>query len=205
MTRPYLRLGSDELMELFERTVADATVLRDLRDEAEYRVNNRPAKTKPTPALARLMILGAKARLRLKALEDGSLQSDAAAVLDIPVFLPQNKRQDELFRTAPPMQHSEVVSLEPMPVIQVSMGETAIQSVTNWLAQPSVSAEAAYRTLQVPPTSTWEAIEQARRALVQRAHPYALSNLPEQKRVAAAEAAKQANDAYLSLMCWRQT
>ena len=62
-----------------------------------------------------------------------------------------------------------------------------------------MSAEAAYKVLQVRPGVPWEEIEQARRRLVQAAHPDNVAMLSPEKRRLAEEQAKRVNVAYLGL------
>jgi len=70
---------------------------------------------------------------------------------------------------------------------------------------PTFSVEAAYQLLKVPSTASWEAIELARRKLVDLAHPSRVAALAADKRAAAQETARQANAAYTALHLARTT
>lgn len=64
----------------------------------------------------------------------------------------------------------------------------------------SFTIEEAYHTLGVAPVSPWEAIEQARRMLVDRAHPDRTAGLGEERRELAQAEAHRINDAYAVLV-----
>lgn len=63
------------------------------------------------------------------------------------------------------------------------------------LAEVAMTAAAAYAYLKSTPASSWESIEQARRALVQLAHPERLVALSEEDSLNAQAEARRANAA----------
>jgi DnaJ-domain-containing protein 1 len=65
--------------------------------------------------------------------------------------------------------------------------------------QPAMTVEEAYKILRVTTAASWSAIEQARRQLVQEAHPDNLSPLSSEKREATQTLAQLANAAYCVL------
>lgn len=61
--------------------------------------------------------------------------------------------------------------------------------------EPAMTVGAAYACLKAAPGSSWESIEQARRELVQLAHPERLVALSEEESVRARAGAARANAA----------
>lgn len=67
-----------------------------------------------------------------------------------------------------------------------------------------MGVEAAYQILRATPTSTWSAIEQTRREIVQRAFPAAIAALSLEKQTVIKADASKANAAYAVLRQVRQ-
>lgn len=218
MNRPYMRLTGEELVEQFEVAGEDLGLLKALKEEADHRIANRAPRVKPPPGMTRLMVLSARASLKL----EGKLPADGLPLLDatpeIPSFLlkkaapaqipaygaPSTRavstESGQLFPSSPPV--ATPVQREPA---RVPAGEKASAALAKQPGPPPVSADAAYRILNVPPTAGWVTIEGARRTLVEQSSPTSIAKLPAPRRASALEAARRVNEAYLSLLRWRET
>ena len=69
--------------------------------------------------------------------------------------------------------------------------------------EPAMTVEAAYACLKAAPASSWESIEQARREMVQLAHPERLVALSEDESLRAQASARRANAAYDLILRFR--
>jgi hypothetical protein len=87
-----------------------------------------------------------------------------------------------------------------MPQISTPARETSLVPSPTVEPPPSISLLDAYKVLRVPLNSAWEAIEQSRRQIVQRANPANLANLSEEKRAALRIEAENANRAYKTIL-----
>lgn len=67
-------------------------------------------------------------------------------------------------------------------------------------AAQEMTLEAAYACLKATPASTWESIEQARRQLVQLAHPERLVALGEDQALRAQSEGRRANEAHAVIL-----
>jgi hypothetical protein len=73
-------------------------------------------------------------------------------------------------------------------------------SVAKPEASPAMSLLEAYKVLKVPMDSTWEAIENSRRQMVQRSSPANLAQMTEEKRAPILAEARLANAAYAVIL-----
>ena len=184
MARPLMQKGIAELEAMFGATPSDARVLKQL--EAELRHRQVPRAVTLLEKVQRA--LPAAAAPATRAVEPPR-QPVAAKVAPQPELWPVGE---------PVAQTSE----PPVREVQLPPESGAKPSVA---PLPSLSVEAACQVLKVPPTAPWEAIELARRQLVDLAHPRRVAALAADKRAAAQETARQANAAYTALHHARTT
>lgn len=183
MARPLMQKGIAELEAMFGAAQHDARVLKQL--EAELRHRQVPRALTLLEKVQR--VLPAVAPPVSRSVEPP--REPAAA---------KGAAQPELW--PPAVQPPPAVPREPKasPAGQAEVGLPSAPS-------PSFSVEAAYQMLKVPPTASWEAIELARRKLVDLAHPSRVAAMAADKRAAAQETARQANAAYTVLHLARTT
>lgn len=184
MARPLMQKGIAELEAMFGAAQGDARVLKQL--EAELRHRQVP----------RALTLLEKVQRALPAATPPATRSvepprQPAAAKVAP--------QPELW---PPVVQPPLATVPREPKAPpAGQGEAQPPAAPS----PSFSVEAAYQLLKVPPTASWEAIELARRKLVDLAHPSRVAALAADKRAATQETARQANAAYTALHLARTT
>jgi len=84
-----------------------------------------------------------------------------------------------------------------MPANAVPLSQTPAKPAPPPVAEiPAMPVEEAYKILHATPGSSWAAIEETRRKLVERSHPDNLANLSAEKRTGVRSGAKRANAAY---------
>lgn len=184
MARPLMQKGIAELEAMFGAAQGDARVLKQL--EAELRHRQVP----------RALTLLDKVQRALPAATPPATRSA------------EPPRQPAAAKVAPqPELWPPVVQPPPATVPREPMAPPAGQGEAQPPAapSPSFSVEAACQLLKVPPTASWEAIELARRKLVDLAHPSRVAAMAADKGAAAQETARQANAAYTALHLARTT
>lgn len=181
MPRPLMQLGIVELENLFANAVNDATALRRLAHELAFRQVPRAVAllTRVKNALDALTGEGHQAQLLLRHPEP--------AVLPAPGLTPPTGPASA---ASPPLVP---------PSVDVSLAPAADRTPREKL-MPVVSAEQARQVLALPLTATWESVENARRHLVDLAHPARILNLTESERAACVETARLANAAMRFLL-----
>jgi hypothetical protein len=174
MARPLMQHGIGELESLFATKTNDVKVLRQLELELSYR------------QVPRAFALAEKVT---KALRTGQPAPPP------PVSAPK------------PQLPADVRSFSPLPSVPVFIPprpkstEPASAELTPAVKQPvaAVSVADAYKILGVSPSASWEQVEQARRQLVDEAHPSKVARLSPERRAHAQQSAKRANAAYGAL------
>lgn len=172
MSRPLIQKRVDELEAMFATGQEDFDTLRLLEAELSHR---------SVPRAASLLV---KVRLVLRG---GSITPSVT--------------QNELFEHRPqaivqaPLWSSATVTeaQAPQPLSQTRPAVTVSEPT------PLMSYEEACKILRVAVGATWETIEQARRQIVDRAHPAKIRLLADGQRDKLVFEAKRANDAYAVL------
>jgi hypothetical protein len=175
MARPLMQHGIGELESLFATKTNDVKVLRQLELELSYR------------QVPRAFALAEKVT---KALRTGQPASPPPASAPKPQ-LPADKRSFSPLPSVPvfipprPKSTEPAIAAEPTPAVKQPVA--------------AVSVADAYKILGVSPSASWEQVEQARRQLVDEAHPSKVARLSPERRAHAQQNAKRANAAYGAL------
>ena len=186
--------GIAQLESLFASSMDDAKVLKKLLEELRHR------------QVPRAVLLAEKVEKALGCTKTlAGLPTAAPAgrtIAQIPAATPM-VNQPDLWKSS---SNSTQVQVPPASAAKSPAPEA------NALSKPAVAATAlvmgldeAYKTLKVTTGSTWEAIELARRQLVERAYPAAIGNLDIEQRREAQASARRANAAYAVLRTSRET
>jgi len=185
MARPLMQHGVGQLEELFAKSMSDSKVLKQLEHELQYRQVPR--------AVALLAEVQAAMYGLLPAL-------DPKPVAKSPPPPPAPAPQPFLWDTPEPAAHP---AAPPPPAVAAPVASRpALAAAHARLANPPSPAmpiDDAYKLLKAAPSSTWEAIEQARRSLVQASHPEKVRTLPEARRNQVLAEARRVNEAYATL------
>jgi hypothetical protein len=184
MARPLMQKGIAELEAMFGAAQGDARVLKQL--EAELRHRQVPRALTLLDKVQRVLPAATPPAPRST---EPPREPAAAKVAAQPELWPH------VVQPTP-----AALSREPK-ASPAGQAEARLPSASS----PSFSVEAAYQMLKVPPTASWEAIELARRNLVDLAHPSRVAAMAADKRAAAQETARQANAAYTALHLARTT
>lgn len=192
MVRPLLRYSIVELTQLFESANGDVVILQSLENELKHRNVQRAVAlldkvqrvlrgTRPTfntPVTAEPAVTGSR--------QQGTLWSKES-----------KPKQKNIAKTAQAMKSSSVPTSVELP--EKSPTHHVLASNLKEVA-PSLSADEAYKILKSTPASTWDAIEQTRRLLVQQAHPEKVAELSAERREQVRAEAMLANTAYAILL-----
>jgi hypothetical protein len=186
MTRPLMQMGIGQLEELFAKSKADQKVLKQLEHELQYRQVPRAVALLPE---VQAVMYG----------EAPSTRPPPAPTVPPTPTIPEH--QPELW--ARPTQQPVPA---PVPALQVVQTQPAVRPPSvppaSKPAAPPVVAmpvEDAYKVLKATSGSTWEAIEQTRRQLVEQSHPERLKAMAAERRSSALVEAKRVNTAYATL------
>lgn len=173
MARPLMQHGIGELENMFATRAGDTKVLRQLELELSYRQVPRAYALAEKVATA--------------------LRTDQPS----PATPPKQHSTGELH--APPLESAAPVFAPAKSTQPASALPAEPRLALAVAAFPAVSLEEAYRALGVAPSSTWEQVEQARRQLVDQAHPSKVARLTPERRAQAQSSANRANAAYAAL------
>ena len=195
MSRSLMRHTIAELEQLFDALKTDPKTLKALDEELQHR---------GTP---RAVALLAKVQGTLKILNGAKSASSPSAVPKVTV-VPAEKNlnlQPDLWcgqstpvpQIAPKLAvaHQKVVRPHnrPEPSFEALAPSRDRSDATD--ATRGMSVDEAYKILRATSSSTWEVIEQARRQIVQQAHPERLAALGSAQRADVEAEAKRANAA----------
>lgn len=194
--RPLIQKGIVDLEKMFSEAQDDQTTLRQLR--AELKRRNVPRAVvllkKVEGSLGAFapptMIVGVSpgpSQMSLMGAEKSAHSSDAKPKAE--PFEANNRDAASV---------SVIGHQFPASALAPYVGRESTKLIPRERA--SFTIEEAYRTLGVAPVSPWEAIEQVRRTLVDRAHPDRTAVLGEEQRELAQAEAYRINDAYAVLV-----
>ncbi len=187
MARPLMQHGVGQLEELFAKSKADQTVLKQLEHELQYR------------QVPRAVALLAEVQAAMYGLAPDS-EAPTANVAGAPAAVVVSPPQPSLWE--PPEPATPPAELPPTVATHPVAARPALAPTASRFANPpppTMPLEDAYRLLKATPGSTWESIEQTRRVLVQASRPGKLQGLLEGKRGQALVEAKRVNEAYVTL------
>jgi hypothetical protein len=186
MARPLMQHGVGQLEELFAKSQTDQQVLKQLEHELQYR---------QVPRAVALLAEVQAARYGLAPAATQPVPKAPAPVAVVPP--PQPSLWD-----AQPLPAIRPAAPPPTVIAAPVAARSALAPAPARAATPPAPVmplEDAYKLLKATPGSTWEAIEQTRRLLVQTSHPETLRNHSESKRSQALEEANRVNAAYAAL------
>lgn len=196
MPRPLMQSRIGDLEEMFAAAAAKPDVLRQLEHELQFR---------QVPRALTLLDKVQRAKVAASTVRPAEPVASAKAVAlpakqDVPTRRPattaaQMSFLNPLAVTAQP-EHRPLVSA-PSSSAPPAQPPRQIPPAPVQIA-PAMSLADACRLLNVAPGASWEAIEQARRAAVQKSSPLR-KGFPEAHRGSALAAARLANAAYAAL------
>lgn len=162
MSRPMLNHRIQDLEDLFRTAKGDPNVLRQLEHELGFRhvPSAVTLREEVHAALAQLTVSGTR---------------PAAPAPPPPSSRPE---RPAVPATAPPPARSEKQMVQTTPSASVGLPSPRGRPTR---IPPATEAEA-YQALKVPPGSPWEALEKARRRIVDQAFPSRLAHLSEHDR-----------------------
>lgn len=232
MKRPHMQLGISPLESLFLASTADLNSLKRLKNELQFRHVPRavallervekamaclgdPADvTRSSPSsTVQATIFTAPVAVSVPAIA----VSPAGPMSAVAMSSPSDEQCSGRDVAVPWLLTLPQVAVQPPPaLLQLSLAlplhiplyeplpatPTALERLAN-VAAASLSVEEAYKVLKATPASTWEAIEQSRRQVVQQSHPDVLALLREEARAVLVEQAQHANSAYAVLRLTR--
>jgi hypothetical protein len=180
MYRPLMNKGIGQLEQMFRESADDPKLLRRLIDELECRSTNR--------ALALLT--------EVQSAVNAVGSTDALNPVGQLPLLPDAHQE----RSQPQQpQATRTASSPELPDLLVSLKSASaaqpICAAPDESAPTSLALEAAYRALKVSGSASWQAIELARREIVQKASPEALESASDSLRSTLLARATEANDA----------
>lgn len=187
MSRPLMQSNIVQLEKMFAASKADEKILRGLEGELQFRKTPRAVGL-----LAEVQGVLCGKQERFPAPTQGILpfgedpQPTSAPRVTPVVAKPQTVAP----RKSPP---SAIIQVQIQPTLTPTVTHSVVTTV------PNMSVDDAYKALKATPSSTWEAIELTRRALVQQAHPDRVCALNPEKQIQAKADAKRANAAYAVL------
>lgn len=187
MTRPLMQYGVGQLEAMFIKGKADPKVLNQLENELQHRQVPR--------AVALLADVQAAMRRGASAPQPVGVPAPPREGAPAPV-----PKQPDLWER-PATAHGVAPLLTPTvraatPAVQPPGPPTAAKPSGT---TPAMPLDVAYKVLNATPGSTWESIEQTRRALVQQSHPSRWKALSAEKRAQSLAEASRVNAAYAAL------
>lgn len=174
--RPLMQTGIEVLETHFRGSKENAAELSRLEEELAHRTTQRAASLLHQVRLA-------KRRLPVRGETSSNWRSDVAPDLFDELAPPQ----------PPPKPRDDDVTIPTL--IKRALPQVAPQLAATPKTD-AMSVEEACRILKVSASTTWEVIEQARRALVDRAHPDNLAGLSTERRNALQDESRRVNAAY---------
>lgn len=186
MTRPLMQYGVGQLQELFAKGKADATLLKQLENELQYR------------QVPRAVALLAEVQV---AMRGASPPARPHPTPEPSFFRPPAPQQPSLWDRpiAPPHAAMSKPTVPPRAATHRRPTDTLAASKATLPPAPNMPLEDAYKLLKTTAGSTWESIEETRRRLVQQSHPVRLKSMSADRRVQAISEATLVNAAYSAL------
>lgn len=182
MPRPLMQHGVGQLEEMFANSKTDASTLKQLERELQYRQVPR--------ALALLS--------EVQAAMYGARDATAPAPATPPTPQISPPRQPDLWTHPSTRATSVALPDAPAPVTAPALTPAAAVPLPQ-RATHTMTVEYACKMLKTLPGATWESIEQTRRLLVQHSSPLQTSKMSVDKRAQALAEARQVNEAYATL------
>jgi hypothetical protein len=187
-----------QLTERFAEVKSDAKKLKELAEELQHR---------RVPSAVALL---GKVQKALKA--PPASGTAAARSADVPKTVPTNQPDlwgeseglspQERAEPATPESKSTRPGFAPKSSIDSSIrANSAADKETT--VPPLLTVDEAYKLLKATPNSTWEAIEQNRRQLIQQSHPDRIALLSPERRMQLQDEARRVNAAYMALCRFR--
>lgn len=189
MTRPLMQYGVGQLEVMFVKGKADPKVLNQLENELQHRQVPRAVALLADVQAA---MHGDASAPQPVAVPAPPLEQQAPA--PVPKQPDLWKRPATARRVAPllpPTVHAAIT-----PAVQPPGPPTAAKPSGT---TPAMPLDVACKVLNATPGSTWESIEQTRRALVQQSHPSRWKELSAEKRAQVLAEASRVNAAYATL------
>ncbi len=179
MNRPLMPRRIEQLEELFRASGNDEKVLEQLESELHFRQVSR----------ARALLLRVQAE-RERASRPASASTPVAPTQGD--LLTGNSQSGTHVPASTEWKLRVPVSTEP------DIPNSSPSSLRQKMAPPapSMSAVEAYKLLGVSPSASWDAVESARRRIVQLAHPQRLALIAADRRAAVQAEARRVNEAY---------
>lgn len=189
MSRSLMRHTIAELEQLFDALKTDPKTLKALEEELQHR------------HMPRAVALLAKVQETLKILK-GVKPASSPNTASKPTIVPGSGKQDlnlqpDLWcgQSTPVPQIAPKLAVAQQKVIQPDNRPEPSLEALAFSRDRGMSVDEAYKILKATSSSTWEAIEQARRQIVQQAHPERLAALGSAQRADVEAEAKRANAA----------
>lgn len=174
MSRPLMQHGVVQLEELFSRSKTDRATLKQLEEELRHR---------QTP----------RATALLEAVQT-AMRKPVAATVTVPAASPQPFAPSP--RQVPTAPAAAPASTDIAPPQGPTSPIAAKSQATTPPPLPQMSLDEAYKLLRSAPSSTWSAIEQSRRQLVESSSPSRTASLTSEQRDRILEGARRINSAH---------
>ena len=186
MPRRLMQHGVGQLEEMFANSKSDASVLKQLEFELQYR------------QVPRAVALLADVQAAMHGTRDAA--TPAPATPHTPqMSLP---RQPDLWTHPPTRSTSTGLPDEPSP-LSAPASTSGLAAPLPQCAACTMSVDDACKMLKTLPGATWESIEQTRCLLVQRSSPSQTSKMSVDTRAQALAEARRVNEAYSRLSTLR--
>jgi hypothetical protein len=198
MPRLLMRHSIVELEQLFSSAKGDIKTLQTLEEELKHR--NVPRAVALFDKVHRALHTTKPTSKPLEAPESAPKPTVSGRSLQGAMWGGESKRAPKTGAVSKLSQPTKLPS-EAVPTEQpIKPPAPPVQSTTPIEVVPLMSSDAAYKVLKATRGSTWEAIEQTRRQLVQLAHPEKVAVLSPERREQVQADAKRANAAYAVLL-----
>jgi DnaJ-domain-containing protein 1 len=202
MTRPYQRLGSEKLEQMFIDAKDDWAQLKKI--EAEFKLRSVPIAMRLLETVQKQQAKVLFAQKAIPEYKQPFADSDLFGgeeqlVIPIAKNIAQHKliqKQDSIELEIPRFT-SNLISQEPQVTVFVPTTKQKIYaSDASGVSVVDISVEQAYRILKVSLTASWETIEASRRNLVGRSQPDKVAGMTPDKRKVLYDECRAVNAAY---------
>ena len=178
--------GVDQLEEMFAKSKGDATLLKQLENELQYRKVPR----------AIVLLAEVQAAMYGETAAQQSVGMPAPTPAPTPAHLPQQPGLSERPSIPPVVAPPATTPGHTVtPAVQPPKSPPAKSSNST----PTMPLDEAYKILKASPGATWDSIEQTRRTLVSQSHPSRWEALSSETRFQLLAEAKRINEAYVVL------
>jgi len=185
MARPLMQHGIGQLEAMFASMSGDTKVLKQLENELSYR------------QVPRAYALAEKVAMALRTGEPAKPANPLAAAS------PPKQTEGDLFNEVAEPPVPVVLRSKVPPVLEPPASPAQPRPVSSTEPQFAVSADEAYRLLNVTPATAWEQVELSRQRLVNQAHPALLAKMSPERQTQATLDARRINAAYAVLAARR--